>query len=54
VESQITKKLPMSIWEMLIDTLAVFYRLNILKYYDSASKRKWRYDKDLDFKINIG
>lgn len=47
-----------SIWReimhMLWDTLAVFYRLKILRYYDNASRRKWRYDKDLDFRVNIG
>jgi len=43
-----------TVWEMLIDTLAVFYRLHILRYYDDANKRKWRYDPELDFKINIG
>ncbi len=40
--------------DMLWDTLAVFYRLRILRYYDDSNKRKWRYDKDLDFKVNIG
>ena len=44
----------MTVWEMLIDTLAVFYRLHILRYYDDANRRKWRYDPELDFKINIG
>lgn len=40
--------------KMLINTLAVFYRLKILKYYDDASKRKWIYDKELDMRINTG
>ncbi len=39
---------------MLKDTLAVFYRLRILRYYDNASKRKWRFDPELNFRINIG
>lgn len=38
----------------LIDTLAVIYRLKILRYYDDSNKRKWRYDPELDFKVNIG
>lgn len=42
-----------TIFEMLRDTLAVFYRLYILKYYYASNKRKWIYDKDLDMKINI-
>lgn len=43
-----------TILNMLNDTLAVFYRLQILHYYDDASKRKWRYDPELNFRINIG
>lgn len=39
---------------MMNDTLAVFYRLKILRYYDNASKRKWRFDPELNFRINIG
>lgn len=42
------------IYNMLNDTLAVFYRLRILHYYDEASKRKWRFDPELNFRINIG
>jgi len=38
----------------LIDTLAVIYRLRILRYYDDHNKRQWKYDPDLDFKVNIG
>lgn len=39
---------------MVNDTLAVFYRLRILRYYDDASIRKWRFDPELNFRINIG
>jgi hypothetical protein len=39
---------------MLQDTLAVFYRLKILRYYDDGNKRKWRYEKELEMKINTG
>jgi len=42
------------IYNMLNDTLAVFYRLHILHYYDEGSKRKWRYDPELNFRINVG
>ncbi len=42
------------IYNMLNDTLAVFYRLKIRRYYDDASKRKWRYDPELNFRINVG
>ncbi len=39
---------------MLVDTLAVFYRLKILNYYRNGNKRRWRYDPELNFKVNIG
>lgn len=39
---------------MLLDTLAVFYRLRILNYYSDENKRKWRFDPELNFRINIG
>lgn len=38
---------------MLWDTLAVFYRLKILHYYDNKNIRKWKYDPDLNFNVNI-
>lgn len=42
------------ILETLNDTLAVFYRLKIIHYYDDKHQRKWQYDKELDMRINIG
>ncbi len=39
---------------MLLDTLAVFYRLRILNYYSDANKRKWRFDPELNFRVNVG
>lgn len=41
------------IWRMFLDTLAVFYRLKILRYYDDARRREWIYDEDLQMKINV-
>ncbi|MFZ2153327.1 MAG: glycosyltransferase [Microgenomates group bacterium] len=38
----------------LKDSLAVFYRLNILHYYDDKNRRKWIFDKDLQMRINTG
>lgn len=38
----------------LVDTAAIFYRLKILQYYDNTNKRKWRFDPELNFRINIG
>ena len=34
----------------LIDTLAVIYRLRILRYYDNHNRPKWRREPELDFK----
>jgi glycosyltransferase involved in cell wall biosynthesis len=42
------------ILHMLSDTLAVFYRLKILRYYDDGNKRKWKYDPELNFRVNTG
>ncbi|EKD90447.1 MAG: dolichol-phosphate mannosyltransferase [uncultured bacterium] len=38
---------------MLVDTLAVFYRLRILNYYANKNKRKWMPDPELQFKFNL-
>lgn len=43
-----------SIRLMIIDTLAIFYRLRILHYYDDQSKRKWVFDKELEMRVNTG
>lgn len=42
------------IFRTLWDTAAVYYRLKILHYYDNINKRKWRFDPELNFRINIG
>lgn len=39
---------------MLHDTLAVFYRIYVLKYYDDSNKRLWKYDKELEMRVNTG
>lgn len=43
-----------TVWAMLIDTLAIFYRLKILRYYSDRNKRKWKFDPELNFRVNIG
>lgn len=48
------KKFIKTIFLMVLDTLAVFYRLRILNYYSNKNRRKWRYDPQLDFRVNIG
>lgn len=42
-----------TVGKMLWDTGAVFYRLHVLHYYDDSSRRKWRYDPELNFRINV-
>jgi len=41
------------IFKMLWDTAAVFYRLRILKYYDTKHTRKWKYDKESNLRMNL-
>ena len=36
-----------TVTNMLWDTLAVFYRLKILRYYDNKNKSKWSIDPDI-------
>ena len=53
--SSVTNKTFLKIaWGMMKDTLAVFYRQRILNYYDDKNKRKWRFDPELNFRINVG
>lgn len=54
IESTVSNNLLKTIWDIFLDTLAIFYRLKILRYYDDSSKQKQRYDEDLDFKVNVG
>lgn len=53
INSSVSSNLTKAIWDMTMDTLAVFYRLKILKYYSDRNKRKWRYNPELNFKINL-
>lgn len=43
-----------TVFAMFVDTLAVFYRLKILNYYSDKNKRKWRFDPELNFRVNVG
>ena len=52
--SVLSKSLWRTLYNMLWDTAAVFYRLRILRYYDDHNKRRWAYDPDLNFKVNVG
>lgn len=52
--SIMTKSFLLIVFKTFIDTLAIFYRLNILHYYDDNNQRKWQFDPELNFKVNIG
>lgn len=54
VDSSVSKNLLPTIWHIFWDTLAVFYRLKIKRYYDDSSKRKWVFDPELNFRVNVG
>ena len=43
-----------TVLKCLKDALAIYYRLQILKYYDDKNKRQWIYDRELDMRINTG
>lgn len=53
INSNISSNLPQAVWDMFFDTLAVFYRLKVLRYYDDCNKRKWRYEPELNFRMNL-
>ncbi len=42
------------VFNTLWDTLAVFYRLRLVHYYDTINKRRWRFDPELNFRVNVG
>lgn len=39
---------------MFLETLSIFYRLKILRYYSNKNKRKWRFDPELNIRVNVG
>ena len=43
-----------TIYSCLVDSLAVFYRLRIINYYDDKNKRKWVYDPEILMRVNTG
>lgn len=49
-----SQKFLRTVLAMLLDTLAIFYRLKILRYYSDENKRKWRFDPELNFRVNVG
>lgn len=49
-----SRKFLTNVANMFIDTLAVFYRLRVKRYYSEHNRRRWRYDPNLNFRVNIG
>lgn len=54
VSTLTSEKFIRTVFATLVDTLAVYYRLNVLKYYSDENKRKWVFDPELRFRVNIG
>jgi len=42
-----------TVWEMFLDTIAVYYRLYVIKYYDSKNRKNWIIDNDLCIEQNL-
>ncbi len=40
-----------AIFNMIVDTAAIFYRLRLLHYYDNANAEKWRVQPELILKV---
>jgi glycosyltransferase involved in cell wall biosynthesis len=50
--SLVSQHLFRSLYNTLWDTLAIFYRLRILHYYDNTNKRKWRYKIRTQYRLS--
>lgn len=58
IEVRFDKRSSKIVWttslRMFWDTLTVFYRLKLLRFYDDGNKKLWNFDPDLQFRMNIG
>lgn len=50
--SVLSQKLFNELLDAFWDTIAIFYRLRFLRYYEDKNKRRWKYDQELKFSIN--
>ncbi|NCT55860.1 glycosyltransferase [bacterium] len=50
----VNKSLLISVFQFVSDTLAVWYRMHILKYYDDGRKRVKKFDPELSMYVNTG
>lgn len=53
-ESIVSKHLFPVLLRTFWDTLAIFYRLKILRYYNDSNRRKWKFDPELNLRVNVG
>lgn len=53
-DSFVSKDLLRTLLRTFWDSFAIFYRLRLLRYYDDGNKRKWKYDPELKFQVNVG
>lgn len=51
--SVLSKQIFRVLMDTFIDTLAIYYRLAVLHYYDDGNKRKWKHDPELNMRVNI-
>lgn len=52
-DSGVSKNLFQALFKTFWDTMAIFYRLRVINYYSDTNKRKWKYDPELNFRINV-
>ena len=41
-------------FKMAVDTLRVFYRLRVIRYYDDRLEKKWKLAPEFKVRINVG
>lgn len=51
--SIVSKDLLRILFKTLWDSLAIYYRLKFLRYYDDRNKRKWKFDPELNYRVNL-
>lgn len=49
--SLLSRALTRNIVDTLLDTVAIFYRLKIMRYYDDINSDQWSLDPDLNFQV---
>jgi glycosyltransferase involved in cell wall biosynthesis len=53
VSSTVSLNLYKAVWYTFIDCLGIYYRIHLLHYYSDTNRRKWKYDPELNFRVNI-